>query len=162
MQDTTNTRPPIGYTLRDLQRLQLPPLEHVLYGLPRGCYGMVNATTDAGKSTLFRNLALSAASGRQFPPLFTGTRPLRVAILDFEDPTVAMRSDLATMLCSLPPEAQEAVQDRLYIATEIVTADDELLTLNERTEFRRVVAELKEFAPDLVLVDTLSSAFILE
>ena len=62
----------IGYTFNELLNLELPRREEIIKGLARGENGLINSVTNAGKTTLIRNLALNLICGKPSQPLTDG------------------------------------------------------------------------------------------
>jgi RecA-family ATPase len=126
--------------------------------LGRGEVGMVNAVNNAGKTTLLRNLMVSLCTGRAYAPLGNFSLPKRVAFLDFEDTLTFLRQDLRVMLAACSGSEQARFSDNALLVCE-ARLDDEDLSLSKQYHFFTVTERLHGFAPDLIIVDTIASAF---
>jgi RecA-family ATPase len=58
---------------------------------------IIQAATNAGKTTLLRNITLCMGAGRPFMPFYEGQRPLKVAYFDFESDAQDVQRDLRQM-----------------------------------------------------------------
>jgi RecA-family ATPase len=149
---------PIGFTFGEIRRLDIPPREELIFGLARGEVGMVNAVGNGGKTTLLRNLMVSLCTGRPFPPFGNFHTPRRVAFLDFEDTRSYMRNDILVMLNSLSSSEAALFDENSLFACEHRLNGSEL-TLSDPFHLHTVTLKLKAFEPDLIIVDTIASAF---
>ncbi len=154
----TQSSLPLSMTFGELMAMNLAPRKEVICGLGRGENGILNAPTDIGKSTLLRNLVLSIAAGRPFPPFTPGGEAERVVLFDSEDTLVFLRSDIAKMVEIFTPEEQVLVASNLLIFCEASVADNPI-QLNRDDHFDRVAADITAFKPDLVCIDTISRSF---
>jgi hypothetical protein len=149
----------LGLTFRELRNLDLPNRKEVLFGLARKEVGLMNAVTNTGKSTILRNLMIAGASGRPFMPFGEFSEPLRIALLDFEDSLAALRDDLNTMTLSLSETGRSEFDDNILILCECRGGDGAELNLSRSDHLEGVTLRLIEFRPDLIIVDTIASAF---
>ncbi|MBX7171358.1 MAG: AAA family ATPase [Pyrinomonadaceae bacterium] len=149
----------IGFTFGELLEKDLPPREEIIFGLARGEVGLLNATTNTGKTTLLRNLMISLCVGKPFLPFGNFSLPKRVAFLDFEDTLVYLRKDLTVMLEDFSDADKARLKDNVLLVCEHRDENDEDLTLSKVQHLALLTQRLKNFAPDLIIVDTLGSAF---
>ncbi len=149
----------IGFTYGELIKLELPPREEIIFGLGRGEVGLFNAVNNAGKTTILRNLMVSLGIGKPFPPFGNFTLPKRVAFLDFEDTLSYLRKDLSVMLASFSDSERTRFKDNALLICEYTDGQGEDLSLSKLNHFGVLTENLIEFAPDLIIVDTISSAF---
>lgn len=150
--------PTIGLTFGELQKLDLPKRDEIIIGLGRGEVAILNAVTNAGKTTLLRNLAVSLAIGKTFPPFGDFVFPRKAAILDFEDSKGYLRHELTLMTAYLSITEKQRLNDNLLIFCDD-TINDETLSLSNILHLSVITKALKGFAPDLIIVDTIASAF---
>jgi hypothetical protein len=148
----------IGYTFGELQKLNLPKREEIVRGLAKGENGSFNAVTNAGKTTLTRNLALSLVVGRLFPPLSVSNKKYRVVIIDSEDSLAFLRSDLNKMIRDFPDDEKELVRENLLLICEFSFKDEDL-ELNKHEHFSLIAGRILEFEADIVFIDTISKSF---
>jgi hypothetical protein len=149
---------PLGRTLGDLLAADLPSPDYVITGLAMKQLGSIIAITNHGKTTLLRNLAISLACGRPFPPFTTGGVRRHVAFFDFEDPENLIKADMKLMVAELKPEERELAKKNIFIFAE-AEIDGSELELNELSHQIKVISELESFLPDLIIIDTASRAF---
>jgi hypothetical protein len=149
---------PIGVTYGELCKLDIPPREEVIFGLARGEAGMLNAVGNGGKTTLLRNLMISLSTGRPFLPFGHFLAPKRVAFLDFEDTLAYVRKDLGVMLGSLSSDEIERFNENALLICETRLNGSDL-TLSDPFHLFTLTQRLKEFGPDLIVIDTIASAF---
>ncbi|HEX8734998.1 MAG TPA: AAA family ATPase [Pyrinomonadaceae bacterium] len=148
----------LGFTFGELLNLDLPPREEIIFGLGRGEVGLINAVNNVGKTTLLRNLTVSLCTGKPFAPFGNFNLPKRVAFLDFEDNLSFLRSDLSIMLRQFTESDRARLNDNALLICD-VSIDDEELSLSNSFHLYSITQRLKSFAPDLIIVDTISSAF---
>ncbi len=149
----------IGLTFGELVKLDIPPMEEIILGLGRREVGTLNAVTNVGKTTLLRNLAICLCVGRTFPPFGQFTFPRRIAFLDFEDTRAYMRSDYLRMLNGLSDHERVCVDSNALMLCEETDSEGEDLRLSNYHHLDLVTRRLQSFSPDLIVVDTISSAF---
>lgn len=149
--------PKIGFTYGELIALDLPEREEIIFGLARGEVGIMNAIGNGGKTTILRNLTISRCTGKPFAPFGNFNLPKKVAFLDFEDTLTFLRKDLRVMLSTYPDPGKQLNENLLLLCD--VQLDDEDLSLSNTFHLAQIIKRLKSFAPDLIIVDTISSAF---
>jgi hypothetical protein len=159
LSDQENEFEKIGFTFGELVALDLPPREEIIFGLGRGEIGILNAITNVGKTTLLRNLMISLCVGKPFQPFGFFSLPKRVTFLDFEDTLAFLRKDLTTMLDRFSDQDKARFNDNALLVCEYRDGQDEDLTLSKIGHLHLLTQRLKNFAPDLIIVDTISSAF---
>lgn len=150
----------LGYTFGELDALQLDPRDEVISGLARGENGLLNAITNAGKTTLIRNVSLALVTGRAWEPLVKAGPPRRVAIIDGEDTLTFLRSDIRKMTDGFSDAEKNLVRDNLLLFADTEIDGDEL-RINKTEHFDLLTQRLKAFAPDLACIDTISSCFVI-
>lgn len=148
----------IGCTFGELSALDLLPREEIIFGLGRGEFGILNAINNVGKTTLLRNLMVSLCTGKPFPPFGNFNLPKRVAFLDFEDNLPFLRSDLSKMIAGFSDADKARLNDNALLICD-VRINDEDLSLSNSFHLFSITNRLKSFAPDLIIIDTISSAF---
>jgi hypothetical protein len=140
--------------------LNLPVGEQIIHELERGELAMLAAVTNVGKSTLLRNLALSLACGRGYPPIVRGGQARRVLLLDFETRLSRFQRDIKKMLENLSPDERALVADNFALACDM-TFNDEPLTLSDEQHLGWLAMNARDFKADLIIVDTVTAAFAL-
>lgn len=150
--------PKIGFTFGELLALDLPEREEIIFGLGRGEVGLMNAVNNAGKTTLLRNLTISLCTGQPFAPLGNFNLPKRVAFLDFEDSLTALRKDLRSMLSGFTDADRARLNDNALLICDVRLRDEDL-SLSNTFHLVQITNRLRSFAPDLIIVDTISTSF---
>jgi hypothetical protein len=158
-EDETNEFEKIGFTYGELIKLDLPAREEICFGLGRGEVGLLNSVNNAGKTTLLRNLMISLGIGKPFPPFGNFSLPKRVAFLDFEDTLSFLRRDLSVMLANFSDLEKSRFNDNALLICEYADGQGEDLSLSKLQHLGVLTENLIKFAPDLIIVDTISSAF---
>lgn len=135
--------------------------EYIIYGLSRGDVGLCQAVTNYGKSTMLRNLSVSLAAGKSFLNLAEEGEPRRVMLLDFETGYAIYADDLKKMTAALDDNSQTLVGKnfRSYIAKQRGVP---YLNLTEQEHFERLVKDAKNFNADLIIIDTMTTAFTIK
>jgi putative DNA primase/helicase len=150
--------PALLRTWAEFERLELVHGERIIHELERGELALLAAVTNAGKSTLLRNLAIRLASGSSFEPLVGHGQQRRVLILDFETRAPRMQDDLARMAMNCTHDERAAVRVNLALVCDAFVAD-EPLSLSHPRHFDFIRAQAFAFRADLIIVDTISAAF---
>jgi RecA-family ATPase len=158
-EDETNEFEKIGFTYGELIKLDLPAREEIIFGLGRGEVGLFNAVNNAGKTTLLRNLMVSLGVGKPFSPFGNFSLSKRVAFLDFEDTLSFLRRDLSVMLTNFSDLEKSRFNDNALLICEYADGQGEDLSLSKLQHLGVLTENLIKFAPDLIIVDTISSAF---
>jgi hypothetical protein len=158
-EDETNEFEKIGFTYGELIKLDLPAREEICFGLGRGEVGLLNSVNNAGKTTLLRNLMISLGIGKPFPPFGNFSLSKRVAFLDFEDTLSFLRRDLSVMLTNFSDLEKSRFNDNALLICEYADGQGEDLSLSKLQHLGVLTENLIKFAPDLIIVDTISSAF---
>ncbi len=152
----------VGVTFANFRSLKLPPFEPIIFGLARGYVGMLNAITNGNKSTLCRNLLISLCTGKGFAPILCKSHPHKVALLDFEDNKIRLQSDLLTMASGLTEYEHELLDKNALIFCEEQDRTGSCFSLSDPAHRELITHRLREFGPDLIIVDTISSAMRIE
>jgi hypothetical protein len=151
--------PRIGMTWAELQARKFPKGEKIIFGLSRGQIGMLNATTNLGKTTFALNLTLSLASGTKFTP-FTNEQKssLRVMVIDGENTKPELQIDLEKMMCNWTPIQRHLVENNLFLVCDEYIHGEQL-NLKNPFHLAAVVEQARDFKPDLIVVDTMAALF---
>jgi replicative DNA helicase len=142
----------------ELRALHLPEGDQIIHELERAEFGLLNAVTNVGKSTLIRNLILSLACGRPFANIATWRKPRRVVLLDFESRLRRLRKDTDKMLQSFSQDERTLVDENLQLVCDRLV-NDEPLSLSNEEHIARLSREIRAWRADLVIVDTITAAF---
>jgi hypothetical protein len=147
---------PMGFfSLADFMAADFPPLEYILFTLPRAQVGQLVSVTNVGKTTLLLNACLCVAAGVPYPPLVEGAKPYRVLYLDFESTKEELQSWMKKMASAFD---FKSAQDNFMLVVR-PRWGNELLTLSTKEGRDYIIERAKEFTADLVVVDTISKAF---
>lgn len=151
-----------GATWGEFSKIEFPTPERVIFGLNRGNVGLLNASTNVGKSTLILNVALSAASNRNFEPFVTDeTVGRRILYIDGEATQAELQADINKMAEKLSPEERKLLENNLCLICD-EEIDGEPLDLVKENHRNKVLEVAEKFQPDLIVVDTLSALALLE
>ena len=144
-------------SLDELLNADIATNEEIIFGVARGQVGELVSVTNVGKTTIMLNSALSLASGQLFSPLInTISEPKKVLWLDFESRGDEIRKDLELMLHGV---TDTALVRKNFIPFVDAFIDDEPLCLSWPKHLHYVLAKAKAIKPDLIVIDTVSSAF---
>lgn len=143
---------------KEVRALHLPEGDQIIHELERGEFGLLNAVTNVGKSTLIRNLIVSLACGRPFANIAPSRKPRRVILLDFESRLRRLQRDINNMLQILSDNERALVDENLNLVCDRLI-NDEPLTLSNEEHFSWLTRDIRDWRADLVVVDTISAAF---
>ena len=117
---------------------------------------IIQAATNAGKTTLLRNVGLCMAAGRPFLPLYEGKRPVKIAYFDFENDAPDVQKDLRIMDDVFTPEEMERLKKNFIVIPKGLMGG-ELFQFNshEKWAFNLIKNNEVEF----VFVDNVSAAY---
>jgi archaellum biogenesis ATPase FlaH len=146
----------------DFSKITYPKPERIVFGLNRGNIGLLNASTNVGKTTLILNLALSAASNRLFEP-FVGEETVgrKILYIDGEATKPELQADIKKMSENLSLEQRKLLDRNLSLICD-EEVDNEPLNLVKSSHRKKVLEKAKEFQADLIIVDTLSALTLME
>lgn len=151
-----------GMTWGDFSKTEFPTPERVMFGLYRGNIGLLNASTNVGKSTLILNMALSAASNRKFEPLINDeTVGKRILYIDGESTQAELKADIMKMSEKLSDEERRLLNTNLRLICD-EDINDEPLDLVNPDHKNKVLKIATQFQADLIIVDTLSALTVME
>lgn len=152
---------PVSVSWADLCEMKFPPRETLLHETERGEVVMCAAITNRGKTTLWRNAALSLATGRPFEPLVKQGPPRVVYYLDFETRLPRVRADITNMLGSLQVHERALVAQNFHLVADC-RIDGLPLTLSNPKHLVIIEADARRVGADVLVVDTITAAFDME
>lgn len=153
--------PKLGRTWGEMKSMTFLVAEWIIYGLGRKQIGIINAVANKGKTTFLRNLAISLVVGANYMGLVPSAKPRRIAYLDFEDDDNWIQADIRTMLASVDglSESDWALIDaNLYIIAKPCRLDGSRMKLSNEEDLVLITADLIDFKPDLIIVDTVAAS----
>jgi len=133
--------------------------KYTLYGVAEGQIAAIVADGGVGKTTLTRNALLCAAVGRPYLGMLGGGEPMRVALLDFEDDRAMAIKDIRTMCADFDPYEMDLVKKNFKLICD-VWIKDQPFKLTDANHWDRLIKELDEFQPQIIVIDTMSEAFV--
>lgn len=139
-----------------------PPRQEVSAGVYKGEVTLIVSATNLGKSTLLLNTILAILAGKPFPPLVTeGIKPAKILLLDCESTLDGLRRDIAIMREPVRDKSKidskkNPVWLKLWVDAYVC---DEPLSLDKPNYFNRLERTVRDQHIELVIIDTLSSAF---
>jgi hypothetical protein len=152
---------PVSVSWADLCEMKFPPRETLLHETERGEVVMCAAITNRGKTTLWRNAALSLATGRPFEPLVKQGPPRVVYYLDFETRLPRVRADITNMLGSLQVRERALVAENFHLVADC-RIDGLPLSFSNPKHLAIIEADARRVGADVLVVDTLTAAFDIE
>ena len=144
------------YFLDEIEKLEVEEREVLGFHIGARDVAMFSGATNAGKSTLLRNLALCLAAGRPYEPFIPGQRPVKTLYLDFETDVADLQPDFRRMRSSLD-ERHSALAGRNLILLPKGLIQGELFQLNRHWDI--VSGLIKHEGIEMIIVDNVSSAF---
>lgn len=117
---------------------------------------IIQAATNAGKTTLLRNITLCMAAGRPFQPFFDGVRPVKAAYFDFESDAQDVQRDLRDMVRVFTP-TERALIDRNLIVIPKGLKDGDLFQFNRHEAWANEL--ITRNGVEFVIVDNVSAAY---
>jgi hypothetical protein len=151
----------IAISWGELCEMELEHRETILHEVERGEIVMCPAITNRGKTTLWRNIALSLACGREFPPIVSAGPPRSVLDLDFETRLYRARADITKMLGAITQSERALIGANLHIVADC-RIKGRPLTLSDPHHLAIVEAEAVRVRADVIILDTLTAAFEVE
>lgn len=144
------------YFLDEIESLEVEQREVLGFHIGARDVAMFSGATNAGKSTLLRNLALCLAAGRPFEPFIPGHRPVKVLYLDFETDVADLQPDFRRMRRELDPR-HSALAGRNLLLLPKGLIQGEMFQLNKHWDI--VSGLVKHEGVEMIIVDNVSSAF---
>lgn len=117
---------------------------------------IIQAATNAGKTTLLRNVALCMAAGRRFWPFFEGARPVKLAYFDFENDIQDCQGDIQKMLDAFTPDERKLIAKNFIIVPKGLM-DGDLFQFNTNEKWAETL--IARNAVEFVFVDNVSAAY---
>lgn len=145
-----------AYSLGDFLAATFPDLEVLAFHISRTEIGIIQAPTNAGKTTILRNLALAMACGRAFMPFFDGHRPIKTAYFDFESTAQRAQPDVAKMYDSLTDIEKAVARDNLALIPKGMS-NGQLFQFNTGEDWVQDFLFLNKI--EFVIVDNISAAY---
>lgn len=148
--------PAIIYGFSEFMATEFLNGEVIAFEIRRRELALVSSITNAGKSTLVRNVLLALATGSEFLPLAPMAPPRRVLLIDFESSASRLQDDLATMTRDWPAQKMAQLTENFYVTSECMI-DDNLLSLSNHMGLIEGMARQREV--DLIVIDTACAGF---
>lgn len=145
-----------AFTLGDFLDASFPELEVLAFHISKTEIGIIQAPTNAGKTTILRNVALAMACGRPFMPFFDGKRPVKTAYFDFESSAQRAQPDLAKMFESLTSVEKVLARENLALVPKGMR-NGELFQFNTGEDWVNFL--LTQNGIEFVIVDNISAAY---
>jgi hypothetical protein len=151
----------VSYSWADLCDMKFPPRETLLHEIERGEVVMCAAITNRGKTSLWRNVALSLSTGRGFLPLVKPGTPRAVYYMDFETRLPRARADITTMLSRFTVPERALVAQNFHLVADC-RIDNLPLCLSNPKHFAVIEADARKVGADVLVVDTITAGFDLD
>jgi hypothetical protein len=152
--DYENTLKP--YLFDEFLDMEFEEKEILGFHIGKRDIAIIQAATNAGKTTLLRNITLCMAAGRPFMPFYEGQRPLKVAYFDFESDAQDVQRDLRQMYTAFNAAEGAVVRKNLILIPKGLM-DGELFQFNKHEKWAHelIVSNDVEF----IIVDNVSAAY---
>ena len=134
---------------------QNPP---VIFNSRRGQYCVIVGEQGSAKTTLTLWIALSMACGKPYEPFYKVGKPQRIYIFDGEATQDELLNDLAEFRHHFNAQELQLIDANLRWACQEMVGE-EMLQLSNKEHLSLIETDLKEFKPDLIIADNLSSLF---
>ncbi len=152
--DYENTLRPYIYS--QFREMEFEEKEILAFHIGKRDIAIIQAATNAGKTTLLRNVALCMAAGRPFMPFYDGARPIKIAYFDFENDAQDVQRDLKIMDDSLTAAEIENVKKNLIVIPKGLMGG-ELFQFNTNEKWANEL--IRENNVEFVVVDNVSAAY---
>jgi hypothetical protein len=152
--DYENTLKP--YLYGEFMKAQFEEKEILGWHIGKRDIAIIQAATNAGKTTLLRNVALCMSAGRPFMPFYEGSRPVKIAYFDFENDAQDVQRDLAIMdNCFTDVEFDQIKQNLIVIPKGLMGGELFQFNTHEKWANELIQGNLVEF----IFVDNVSAAY---
>lgn len=152
--DHENTLRP--YLFRDFMAQTFEEKEILGFHIGKRDIAIIQAATNAGKTTLLRNIGMCMAAGRPFEPFYEAVRPIKIAYFDFENDAQDVQRDLREMFkVFTPAEARELEQNYIVIPKGLMGG--ELFQFNTHEKWANELIEKN--GVEFIIVDNVSAAY---
>lgn len=152
--DHENTLRP--YLFRDFMAQTFEEKEILGFHIGKRDIAIIQAATNAGKTTLLRNIGMCMAAGRPFEPFYEGSRPIKIAYFDFENDAQDVQRDLRQMFgVFTADEVRELEQNYIVIPKGLMGG--ELFQFNTHEKWANELIEKN--AVEFIIVDNVSAAY---
>lgn len=145
-----------AFSLGDFLDATFAELEVLAFHISKTEIGIIQAPTNAGKTTILRNLALSMACGRAFFPFYDGHRPIKTAYFDFESSAQRAQPDIAKMFEALTPIERAVARENLVLIPKGMR-NGELFQFNTGEDWVNYLLTHNDI--EFVIVDNISAAY---
>lgn len=117
---------------------------------------IIQAATNAGKTTLLRNVGMCMAAGRAFLPFYEGGRPIRIAYFDFENDAQDVQRDLKTMFDAFTDVEKMVLKKNLVVIPKGLMGG-ELFQFNTHEKWANSLIQQNNI--EFIIVDNVSAAY---
>jgi len=146
----------IPYLFGDFLDAQFEEKEILSFHIGKRDIAIIQAATNAGKTTLLRNVTLCMAAGRPFMPFFAGDRPIKVAYFDFENDAQDVQRDMREMFKVFGASEAKFLRDNLIIIPKGLM-DGELFQFNRHETWANAL--ILQNKVEFIIVDNVSAAY---
>ena len=152
--DYENTLRPFLY--KDFINAQFEQKEILAYHIGKRDIAIIQAPTNAGKTTKLRNVVLCMTAGRPFMPFYAGQRPIKVAYFDFENDAQDIQRDLAIMDDVFMPKEAKLIGENLIVIPKGLMGG-ELFQFNTHEKWANEL--IRDNNVEFIIVDNISAAY---
>jgi hypothetical protein len=152
--DYENTLRPFLY--RDFLTQKFEDKEILAYHIGRRDIAIIQAPTNAGKTTKLRNVTLCMTAGRPFMPFYDGRKPIKVAYFDFENDAQDVQRDLGIMDDVFTPAEAKLIGENLIVIPKGLMGG-ELFQFNTHEKWANEL--IRDNSVEFIIVDNISAAY---
>ena len=146
----------IPYLFGDFLDVDFEEKEILSFHIGKRDIAIIQAATNAGKTTLLRNVTLCMGAGRPFMPFFEGRRPIKIAYFDFENDAQDVQRDLREMFKVFTASEAKALRENLIIIPKGLM-DGELFQFNRHEAWANAL--ILQNGVEFIIVDNVSAAY---
>lgn len=152
--DYENTLRP--YSLDNFFDIDFGEKEILGFHIGKKDIAVIQAATNAGKTTLLRNVALCMAAGRAFHPFYEGSRPVKIGYFDFENDAQDVQKDLRIMFDVFSDDEKANLKKNFIVVPKGLMAG-EMFQFNTHEKWANELIESNKI--EFILVDNVSAAY---
>lgn len=152
--DYENTLQP--YSLDTFFDIDFPQKEILGFHIGKRDIAIIQAATNAGKTTLLRNIALCMAAGRAFMPFYDGHRAVKIGYFDFENDAQDVQRDLKKMFAVFTDDEKRSIKNNFIVIPKGLRGG-ELFQFNTHESLANEI--ITQNKVEFVLVDNVSAAY---
>lgn len=144
------------FLYKDFRQQTFEPKEILGFEIGKRDVAMIAGATNAGKSTLLRNVLMCMAAGRPFLPFYEGIRPVKIVYFDLETDAEDLHKDTIIMDQVFTKSELDLLGENLIVVPKGIL-QGELFQFNRHENW--ISQLIKDNGIEFVVVDNVSAAF---